>query len=51
MKRPRPRRSEAGDTKRSDVAVPIKKQLRQEGKLTHGTRGKTTRGPRGNKKY
>ncbi len=33
-------------------AVPIRKQLLMEGLLmTHGTRGKETRGPRGNKKY
>lgn len=33
-------------------AVPIRRQLLMEGLLmTHGTRGKETRGPRGNKKY
>jgi hypothetical protein len=28
---------------------PIRKLLKQEGKMVHGTRGKPTRGPRGNK--
>jgi hypothetical protein len=29
---------------------PIRILLREEGKLVHGTRGKPTRGPRGNKR-
>jgi hypothetical protein len=29
----------------------IKQMLKIEGKITHGTRGKPTRGARGNKKY
>ncbi len=28
---------------------PIRTLLKQEGKMVHGTRGKPTRGPRGNK--
>jgi hypothetical protein len=28
---------------------PIRTLLKQEGKMLHGTRGKPTRGPRGNK--
>jgi hypothetical protein len=33
-------------------AVPIRRQLLIEGLLmAHGTRGKASRGPRGNKKY
>ena len=33
-------------------AVPMRRLLLMEGLLmTHGTRGKETRGPRGNKKY
>ena len=41
-----------GERHPTDQAVPIRKRLLQEGRLlTHGTRGKSTRGPRGNKKY
>ena len=36
--------------KSSQVKEPIRTLLRQEGKLVHGTRGKPTRGPRGNKR-
>jgi hypothetical protein len=34
-----------------DAEVPIRKLLKIEGKLVHGTRGKAGHGPRGNKKY
>jgi hypothetical protein len=34
----------------SKVKEPIRTLLREEGKLLHGTRGKPTRGPRGNKR-
>ena len=30
---------------------PVRTRLRQEGKLVHGTKGKPTHGPRGNKRY
>jgi hypothetical protein len=36
--------------KSSREKEPIRTLLRQEGKLVHGTRGKPTRGPRGNKR-
>ena len=35
--------------KESKPKEPIRTLLKQEGKLVHGTRGKPTRGPRGNK--
>jgi hypothetical protein len=34
----------------SKLKEPIRTLLREEGKLVHGTRGKPTRGPRGNKR-
>ena len=34
----------------SKVKEPIRTLLREEGKMVHGTRGKPTRGPRGNKR-
>ena len=39
-----------GSGKESRVKEPIRTLLRQEGKMVHGTRGKPTRGPRGNKR-
>jgi hypothetical protein len=33
------------------TAVPARKMMRVEGKFLHGTRGKETRGSRGNKKF
>jgi hypothetical protein len=33
----------------SRTKEPIRTLLKQEGKMVHGTRGKPTRGPRGNK--
>jgi hypothetical protein len=35
--------------KESRPKEPIRTLLREEGKMVHGTRGKPTRGPRGNK--
>ncbi|NOY07960.1 MAG: hypothetical protein GXP33_03860 [Spirochaetes bacterium] len=35
---------------RFPVEGSIKRLLKQEGKFLHGTRGKPTRGPRGNKR-
>ena len=35
--------------KESKQKEPIRTLLKQEGKMVHGTRGKPTRGPRGNK--
>jgi hypothetical protein len=35
--------------KKSKPKEPIRTLLKQEGKMVHGTRGKPTRGPRGNK--
>jgi hypothetical protein len=34
---------------KSKPKEPIRNLLKQEGKMLHGTRGKPTRGPRGNK--
>ena len=36
-------------SKESKPKEPIRSLLKQEGKMVHGTRGKPTRGPRGNK--
>jgi hypothetical protein len=36
--------------KESKQKEPIRTLLKQEGKMVHGTRGKPTRGPRGNKR-
>jgi len=36
--------------KASGGKEPIRTLLREEGKMVHGTRGKPTRGPRGNKR-
>ena len=47
MKRSHPKNESA---KASRVKEPIRTLLRQEGKMVHGTRGKPTRGPRGNKR-
>jgi hypothetical protein len=33
----------------SKTKEPMRTLLKQEGKMVHGTRGKPTRGPRGNK--
>jgi hypothetical protein len=35
--------------KESKPKEPIRSLLKQEGKMVHGTRGKPTRGPRGNR--
>jgi hypothetical protein len=37
------------EKKESKPMEPIRTLLKQEGKMVHGTRGKPTRGPRGNK--
>jgi hypothetical protein len=37
------------ENKESKPKEPIRTLLKQEGKMVHGTRGKPTRGPRGNK--
>lgn len=36
--------------KESKPKEPMRTLLKQEGKMVHGTRGKPTRGPRGNKR-
>jgi hypothetical protein len=45
-KKPKPKTRE----KESKPKEPIRTLLKQEGKMVHGTRGKPTRGPRGNKR-
>ncbi|MBN1836379.1 MAG: hypothetical protein JW820_11050 [Spirochaetales bacterium] len=47
MKRSHPTNEPVRETR---VKAPIRTLLRQEGKMVHGTRGKPTRGPRGNKR-
>ena len=47
MKKGHPR---ARSVKGSGAKEPIRTLLRQEGKMVHGTKGKPTRGPRGNKR-
>jgi hypothetical protein len=48
-KRHRPDQAHVAEA--ADAEVPIRKLLKIEGKLVHGTRGKEGHGPRGNKKY
>jgi hypothetical protein len=47
MKRSHPK---SESVKASTAKEPVRTLLRQEGKLVHGTKGKPTRGPRGNKR-
>ena len=47
MKKSHPR---ARSVKGSGIKGPVRTLLRQEGKMVHGTKGKPTRGPRGNKR-
>jgi hypothetical protein len=46
MKKNRKTRAKQRESKPKE---PIRTLLKQEGKMVHGTRGKPTRGPRGNK--
>jgi hypothetical protein len=46
MKQKRRRKFEHKESKPKE---PIRTLLKQEGKMVHGTRGKPSRGPRGNK--
>jgi hypothetical protein len=43
------RRRRFPSVKESRPKEPIRTLLKEEGKMVHGTRGKPTRGPRGNK--